>query len=580
MDAAAFVEKWRHSTRTERSAAAEHFLDLCELLQHPKPGVADAKGTSFTLEKRVAKFDGGRGFADVWKKDHFAWEYKSRGKDLDAAFNQLLQYSGDLGNPPLLVASDMDRIEVRTRFNGFPTTTYAFDLGTLAAPKNLDILRRVFHEPEALRPAKTIQRITEDAAKDLAKIAPRIRERHADPTKVAHFLDRLIVCLFAEDYGLLPNKLFSQILGKHEVRGNDKTTADIGLLFAAMAAGGEFWGETVPHINGSLFDGGPPLLLDSIELEEVLKAAALDWSQMDPSIFGTLFERVMDPDQRHEIGAHYTGFDDIETLIDPVVMAPLRRDWDATRSAIEALLPPSADPAGLFPAPPASAAAEAEIALAAFLGRLRAVRVLDPACGSGNFLYVALSKLKDLELDALVFSRRHGLYEFPLQVGPRQLLGIEKNPYAFDLAQMTVWIGFLQWHRRNGFPYTQTPVLQALDTFTLRDAILDVETDPGFPREPEWPEADFIVGNPPFLGGKKLRRELGDKYVDRLFDLWRGRVKAEADLCCYWFEKARGHIELRRCKRAGLLATQGIRGGASRESLQRIKGSGDIYFGV
>ena len=152
---------------------------------------------------------------------------------------------------------------------------------------------------------------------------------------------------------------------------------------------------------------------------------------------------------------------------------------------------------------------------------MRTLRVLDPACGSGNFLYVTLRMLKDLEYEVLVFARHHGLSDFELEVGPHQLRGIEKNPYAFDLAQMTVWIGLLQWHRANGFPYQRDPVLQPLDTFENKDAILDL-TNPDFPSEPPWPEAEFIVGNPPFLGGSKIRGELGDSYVDSLFGLYRG----------------------------------------------------------
>ena len=162
-------------------------------------------------------------------------------------------------------------------------------------------------------------------------------------------------------------------------------------------------------------------------------------------------------------------------------------------------------------------------------------------------------------------------------VGPWQLHGIEVNPYAFELAQMTVWIGYLQWTRNNGFGEADDPVLRPMDTFECKDAILDL-SDPGNPREPEWPRVDFIVGNPPFLGGKKMRTELGDGYVDDLFALWRARVPAEADLVCYWFEKARAQIERRSAKRVGLLATQGIRGGANREVLERIKASGDLFF--
>ena len=138
MDAAAFVDKWRKSLRSERSASQEHFLDLCEVLKHPKPGAVDPKGLTFTTERRVKKEGGKHGFADAWKKGFFGWEYKKKGADLNEAYNQLLQYSGDLGNPPLLVVSDMDRIEIRTRLTDYPTTNHVITLDTFATPANLE----------------------------------------------------------------------------------------------------------------------------------------------------------------------------------------------------------------------------------------------------------------------------------------------------------------------------------------------------------------------------------------------------------------------------------------------------------
>jgi hypothetical protein len=584
MDAQAFIDKWKKSTRSERSAAHEHFLDLCTLVGHPLPGESDPTGQIFTTEKLVKKASGGRGFADVFKKGVFAWEYKKKGADLDDAFNQLLQYSGDLGNPVLLVASDMDRIVVRTHFNGYPTTTFTLTLVDLARPEKLELLRRVFFEPDALKPAENIAKITEKAARQLAEVAPSVRTRHTNPTRVAHFLDRLIFCLFAEDTGLLPGKVFTRTVEKFATRNSSLIAKDVGLLFQAMAHGGDVYGETIPHFDGNLFDDSPAIELNALEFQVVHEAAALDWSEMDPSIFGTLFERVMDPDQRSQLGAHYTGYKDIATLVSPVVMDPLRREWDAAREQVESLVPVAperADPSSpsVFRKPSPENMARAKSLIDGFLKRLRTVRVLDPACGSGNFLYVALKMLKDLEYEVLVFCRRHDLPKFELEVGPHQLLGIEKNEYAHDLAQMTVWIGMIQWHRGNGFPYDRDPVLQPLDTIEHRDAILDLAY-PDLPREPVWPEADFIVGNPPFLGGKKMRTELGDDYIDRLFILWRERVRPEADLCCYWFEKARHQIETRKCRRAGLLATQGIRGGANRETLHGIKRTGELFFAV
>jgi len=516
-------------------------------------------------------------------------------------------------------------------------------------------------------------------------------------------------------------------------------------------------------------------------VRRIAAAADLDWSAVDPSIFGTLFERGLDPAKRSQLGAHFTGRDDIELVVDAVMMSVLRREWNECRATIDSLLatgrktpapggagvPPASaktargwhsrgylphfdhyglvqtitfrladslpaelagrlsqsreksgdaelrkeieesldhalgachlrdlrvadivqnallhfdgtryrlltwvimpnhvhvmietlpgirldevihswksftakecnrlldrtgpfwqedyfdrfirdgehfrkardyiernpvkaglvrkpeawrfssagshQDAGGTPAPPGMSAAamkkargEAGSILHRFLDRLQRVRVLDPACGSGNFLYMALLRLKDLEKEAILYGNDNGLGSFLPMVGPWQLHGIEINPYAHDLAQMTVWIGWLQWIRVNGFGFPGDPILRPLtDNIRLMDAIV---SDNG---EPEWPAVDFIIGNPPFLGGKMLRREMGDAYVERIFASWRGRVPHEADLCCYWFEKTRAHIAAGKCKRAGLLATQGIRGGANREVLKRIKETGGIFW--
>jgi hypothetical protein len=234
--------------------------------------------------------------------------------------------------------------------------------------------------------------------------------------------------------------------------------------------------------------------------------------------------------------------------------------------------------------------------LETFLKKLRAIIVLDPACGSGNFLYVSLQLLLSLEKEVITFAEQLG-FSFQPEVSVQQLRAIEINSYAFELAQVSVQIGYLQWRRDNGFDNNRSPVLQNLDGFQNEDALLVPhfhskaktlkEAQAGehagddalkFYTEREWPKCDVIVSNPPFLGGKMLRRELGDAYVDALFENFGQRVRPEADLCCYWFEKAREQIEAKVCKRAGLLATQGIRGGANRETLKRIKETGDIFF--
>ena len=582
MNVAEFIAKWRRADLTERSAAQQHFLDLCELLDHPKPAEADPTGEWFTFERGAAKHGGGDGWADVWKRGFFGWEYKKKDRDLEKAYNQLCLYMEALENPPLLVVCDTGRTVVHTRFSGAPSVVHEIALEELADPDKLAVLRAVFHDPEKLKPEKVSEAITEDAARRLAAIAQALRERGLDPHDVARFLDRIVFCLFAEDVDLLPKGLFSEVVA--ESKGDPELFSRfIVQLFDVMANGGYFGVKRIRHFNGSLFESGPVLELTEDEVAAVHEAARLDWGEVDASIFGTLFERGMDPSKRGQLGAHYTSREDIETLVDPVVMQPLRRQWQEILQVVDNLLtfgkkqPTGKEKKAPSKAVLAKARKQAAAILQDFLFKLSRVKVLDPACGSGNFLYVTLQRLKDLEKQVILFANANGLGPFLPMVMPTQLYAIEINPYAHELAQMTVWIGYLQWTRANGFGWPQDPVLRPMNNFQCKDAILDL-TDPDNPREPEWPKVDFIVGNPPFLGNKFLRRELGDEYVDRLFALWKGRVSNGVDLCCYWFDKARGQVEQGKCRRAGLLATQGIRGGANREVLQRIKESGDIFF--
>jgi type II restriction/modification system DNA methylase subunit YeeA len=565
LTASDFVAKWRNVELTERSASQQHFLDLCEVVEHPKPAEVDRAGAWFTFERGAVKRGGGRGWADVWKRGFFGWEYKSKGKNLDSAFDQLLRYRESLENPPLLVVCDMDRFRVHTNFTAAVNRAHEIPLERLPEPENLEVLRSVFHEPQRLKPEATVAGVTKEVAERLAGVAQSLRKRGLEPTVVARFLDRVVFCLFAEDVGLLPRDLFTQIVERS--RTPESFSRNLGLLFDAMSKGGEFFFEPVRHFNGGLFTDSPVLALTEEEIGHVKEAARLDWRAIDPSIFGTLFERGLDPDQRAQLGAQYTSREDIETLIEPVVLRPLRREWAETRDEAEALL--------AKPTPKSRRRALARVR--GFLERLSEVKVLDPACGSGNFLYVTLQKLKGLEKEALIYAQDRGLGSFLPHVNPTQFYGIEVNPYAFDLAQTTLWIGYLQWVYQNGYGTPGEPILRPLTSFRNMDAVLDL-SDPANPREPDWPTAEFVVGNPPFLGGKRLRSELGDQYVDTLFGVWRGRVPAEADLVAYWFEKARSQVERGGCRRAGLLATQGIRGGANREVLKRIKESGDIFF--
>ncbi|MDP9472227.1 MAG: class I SAM-dependent DNA methyltransferase, partial [Chloroflexota bacterium] len=374
--------------------------------------------------------------------------------------------------------------------------------------------------------------------------------------------------------GLLPKGLFTDLVA-FAARRPERFPDQIAGLFTAMRDGGVVAFKDVRRFNGGLFTVIDPLPLTAAELTDLATAAGLDWGAVEPAIFGTLFERSLDPAKRAQLGAHYTGRDDIARVVEPVVMTPLRRRWAEVR--VEADRLKTAWDAAATPQTRRNRRDAFAALLFTFQEELAAVRILDPACGSGNFLYVALTALKDLEKEVVAYGTASGLPAMLPLVHPQQLHGLEINPVAHELAQVVVWIGYLQWMRSNGFQVTRDPVLEPLETIRLQDALLD-RSDPAHPKEAPWTEADFIIGNPPFLGGKRLRAELGDETVDKLFAVYGCRVAREADLVAYFFEKARAEIDAGRVRRAGLLATNSIRGGANRHVLDRIKESGDIFL--
>ena len=573
MNPSAFIAKWQANTRNERSAAQEHFLDLCALLGEPTPN-SDPTGAAYAFEKGATKASGGEGWADVWRRARFAWEYKGKHKDLDAAHRQLLQYAGALENPPLLVTCDIERIVIRTNWTNAVSERHEVRLDELADPRRLALLKAVFADPDRLRPGKTRAALTAEAAARFAELAGRLRDRGHDAQAVAHFTNRLVFCLFADDVDLLPPGLFARMLDASR-RAPARFEGYARRLFAAMAQrGGEVDFTPVAWFNGGLFDDDGALPLTAADIDLVQRAAALDWAEVDPSILGTLFERGLDPDKRSQLGAHYTAREMIELLIDPVVRRPLLAEWAGVREGIAAALAVAADLAASAKARRA-APGRATALFRGFLDRLRAFRVLDPACGSGNFLYLALLALKDLEHQAMVEAEALGLQrEFP-QVGPEAVLGLEVNPYAAELARVSVWIGHIQWARRHGYSAPSDPVLRTLDTIACRDALLACD-DAGSMVLAPWPAADAIVGNPPFLGGKRLRSVLGDGYCARLFHAYAGQVPAEADLVCYWFARAQEAIGAGAAARAGLVATNSIRGGANRRVLEPLAQAGAI----
>ena len=569
MTAEEFIAKWRASRLKESSAAQEHFIDLCRLLGEPTPAEGDPTGDHYCFERGARKDTGGGGWADVWKRHHFAWEYKGKHADLDAAFNQLRQYALALENPPLLIVSDMARFRIRTNWTNSVSETHEFTLDDLFDAATRDKLKWAMSDPERLQPGVTRQTLTERAAATFATLAQSLRERGYEPQAVAHFVNRLVFCMFAEDVGLLPDNMFTRMLN-HARRRPDDFAVLARDLFGAMATGGRIGFETVAWFNGGLFDDDAALPLNKTEIETTLKASALDWSEIDPSILGTLFERGLDPDKRSQLGAHYTDRDKIMRIIEPVIIRPWLAEWETTKGRIAASL--ERESAARSPAAQTRHRREAERLLGDFLKRLRAFTVLDPACGSGNFLYLALQALKDLEHRVQLEAEALGLERGFPETGPANVKGIEINPYAAELARVSVWIGEIQWMRRNGFAGSRDPILKPLDTIECRDAVLTPEGD-----EPAWPAADVVVGNPPFLGGKLLITTLGEDYVSNLFKVYARRVPAEADLVCYWFVKAGEQVEAGSASRVGLVSTNSIRGGANRRALRTATQSRPIF---
>ena len=555
-----FIKKWRHGG-DERRDAQPFFEDLCRLVGHPTPREADPDHTWFTYEYGATKTSGGEGWADVWKKGYFGWEAKGTHKSLERAYEQLKMYADALQNPPLLVVSDLQTIIVHTNFTNTVKREYTFTVEQLADYETRQILEAVFKHPDTLRPGITRTGLTQEAAEKFTTLAKALRDRGHAPQPVAHFLNRLLFCMFAEDIGLLPVRLFTDLVesAKDDPALFEQWSAE---LFRAMKEGGTVAFKRIDWFNGGLFEDDATLRLEVGDLKTLLAACKLDWSEIEPSIFGTLFERGLDPSKRSQLGAHYTDPETILKIVRPVVIEPWLREWESEKVVL----------AGLLAKAKKSISKPAQNRFAHFLERLRAFRILDPACGSGNFLYLGLQALKDIEKRVLIEGEALGLgRQFP-GVGPKAVLGIELNEYAAELARITVWIGEIQWMVQNGYGANRNPILQPLEQIENRDALLN---DDG--SEASWPAADAIIGNPPFVGDKKMLRELGEDYANRLRTIYAGRVPGGADLVCYWFEKANDATKMGSVERAGFVATQSIRAGASRVVLDHITETGAIF---
>ena len=590
-----FVAKWRKVSAGETQAAQSHFNDLCAVLGVENPIEADPEGVNYAFEKGVKRPDGSMGQADVRKHGCFGWEYKGKNKDLTAAYEQLLGYREGLGNPPLLVVCDMNRFEVHTNFTNTDPRVIRFDLKDLSQnPSHFSkILRDVFLDSDALHPNNDPRYITETAADKFGEVAKALRDLDHDPAVVARFLNRIIFSFFAESIGLFRGDLGEQFtpvsdtlrnLGRHPERSKPQLAA----VFAAMADSEipAFGPIPVPWFNGGLFDQAASAETFELTADLVgilLETSELDWSRIDPAIFGTLFERGLDPNRRSQLGAHYTDPDNIMRVVEPVVLRPLRREFEQLKSqtapspSVSDAAPPTYGGNGqlnLDEPDPKSPAGRVR----AFHQRLIEVRVLDPACGSGNFLYVAMRELMQLEQELIDWARaQHGINRLRRQVGPANMLGIDTDQFAVDLTRLSLWIGHLQWILDQARQNLSEPILGYTEQIECRNAVMTTD-GAGAPIAAEWPEAEFIVGNPPFLGMKRMRQELPEREVDRLRAAYADDLDGRVDLCVYWHELARRQIAVGKSRRAGLLATQNIRGAFSRPVLERINESGQIFM--
>ncbi|MEO1165291.1 MAG: DNA methyltransferase [Chloroflexota bacterium] len=589
-----FVENWRNTELSERASYQAHFMEVCRLIGYETPtGTGEDKfGNRFVFERSLKKQQGGQGFADVFLEGHFAIEYKApnKYKDLREAYDQLLQYREQLNNPPLLIVTDIQNWEIHTNFPNTEKRVYAFSNEEIATRSVVqDYLRDIFTDPAKLHPNRNTEQVTADAAKGFQIIADNMRQWQADPERIAHFLTKLVFCLFAEDVSLLPSGprgetgIFSEIIeqNRQDPKQFVETTE---YLFKAMADGTKipFVNIPIPYFNGSLFDDVSVEELSFDALSALETASRLNWESVEPAIFGTLFERSLDPEKRAQLGAHYTSREDILLIVNPVLMRPLEREWEGIQAEAEKIRPKYDEAlATSNKRNQTTYANQLKKLREEMLTQLRDITVLDPACGSGNFLYVALRRLMDMEKEVIKHPLFSGLLEpFP-EVHPRQMYGIEINPIAHALASIVVWIGYLQWRRTNGYLTTpKEPILEDIHENILNmDAILAYDENKNLiQKRPIWQNTDVIVGNPPFLGAYKMRGELGGDYLDTLHTAYSGEISGSADLVTYFFNQALQKVKNNETKRVGLISTNSIRGGVNRDVLDDIKSDGDIFM--
>jgi len=609
----AFLARWRGSAGNERANKDAFIIDLCEALDVPAPNPKGSGHDGYCFEKdlKITLLDGSTttGSIDLFKDGAFVLEAKQgstktsggsspqRGtrayeKYMENAFGQAVNYAIRLPQrPPFLMTCDIGHaFHVWDSFSGSYGgygARRSIPITELSKPEIQSFLRTIWVEPLALDPGKRRTLVTMQVAKELGHLASQLESRFPAQS-VASFLMRCVFTFFAEDVGLLPPKLFENALGSWKGRP-DLFSAGLGSLWDAMNSG-NLWGpDKLLRFNGGLFADHQALALAADEISLLHRAARFDWGEVDPSIFGTLLESALSPQERHRLGAHYTPRAFIERIVRPTIEDPLRADWDLAQAEALTLLGEVPDDA---------ARAKSRAVLHGFHQKLANTVVLDPACGSGNFLYVAYDRLKHLEQEVMsrladMGETRQALALDQSTVTPAHFLGLEVKPWAAAIAELVLWIGHLQWWRRQhptGTP--PEPVLQRYDNIQNRDAVLawdgekvttrtrwDGRTFKFHPvtglqvpdetaqlpimelvgaRPAIWPEADFIVGNPPFLGNARMRDVLGDGYAEALRAAYPD-VPDTVDFVLYWWHKAAEAVRSGRTRRFGLITTNSLR---------------------
>jgi hypothetical protein len=516
VNATDFIDRWSDSGASERANYQLFLSELCDVLgvDRPDPAAADTRTNAYVFERRVhyrSDQAGEHGFIDLYKQGGFVLEAKQGSDDptpteaerlgvhepdrrygtarrgrraweraMTKAKNQAFRYAralpDDEGWPPFLIVVDVghcidlyaDFARQGKNYVPFPDQQrYRIALDDLRDPAVRETLRQMWTDPLALDPTRVSTTVTRALAENLATVAASLEAEDHAPDAVAGFLMRCLFTMFAEDVGLLPERSFTELLER--CRGTlDAFPKALENLWAVMDTGGYEPSLMVDldRFNGRLFREHAALPVSEAQLELLIKAAEADWADVEPAIFGTLLERALDPRERHKLGAHFTPRAYVERLVIPTVIEPLREEWDAAQAAATKREEDGDE-----------AAAREEIVQ--FHRRLCEVRVLDPACGSGNFLYVTLEHLKRLEAEVLdVLQTYAGQQTLDMtggyRVSPEQLLGLEINPRAAAIADVVLWIGYLQWHFRThgDADRLDPPILQDTDNIRHRDAVL------------------------------------------------------------------------------------------------------------